>query len=330
MPEIQAMILSQPGNLLKMQKVILPELKTSQVLIKVTVCGVCRTDLNVVDGELDSPKLPLILGHEIVGNIIEIGSAVNTLKAGDFVGVPWLGYTCGKCYYCQNGQENLCNDAKFTGYTLDGGYAQYVIAEENYCFRLPNKYDPVSLAPMLCAGLIGWRSYKLAGDFKRLGIYGFGVAAHILTQIACSQNKEVYAFTKDGDSQGQDFAKKMGAVWAGGSGEKPPVELDAALVFASVGDLVLASLKSVRKGGSIVCGGIYMTDIPPIPYKYLWGERIIRSVANLTRADALEFIDIAGKVDLHISTYTYPLVKANEAIADFRSGKTKGAAVLVI
>jgi len=224
----------------------------------------------------------------------------------------------------------LCNEAKFTGYTLDGGYAEYVIAEENYCFPLPNKYDPVSIAPMLCAGLIGWRSYKLAGNFKRLGMYGFGVAAHILTQIACHQNKEVYAFTRDGDTKGQEFAKKMGAVWAGGSSQKPPVELDAALVFASVGDLMLTALESVRKGGSIVCGGIHMTDIPAIAYKYLWGERIIRSVANLTRADALEFLDMANKVDLHISTYTYPLAKANEAIADFRSSKTKGAAVLTI
>lgn len=327
---MQAMLLNQPQKPLQMQTIALPTLGADQVLVKVTVCGVCRTDLHIVDGELPNPKLPLILGHEIVGNIVETGSKVKKLKVGDLIGVPWLGHACGKCSYCINGQENLCDQAKFTGYTLDGGYAQYVIAEEHYCFPLPNKYDPVSIAPMLCAGLIGWRSYKLAGNFKRIGMYGFGVAAHILTQIACYQNKEVYAFTRDDDSKGQEFAKKMGAVWAGGSSEKPPVELDAALVFASVGDLVLTALKSVHKGGSVVCGGIHMTDIPPIPYKYLWGERMIRSVANLTRADAIEFLDMANKVDLHVSTYTYPLAQANEAIADFRKGQTKGAAVLVI
>lgn len=327
---MQAMILSTVQKPLQMQTINLPSLKSNQILIKVTVCGVCRTDLHVVDDELPNAKLPLVPGHEIVGTVVEAGSAVKNLKPGDLVGIPWLGYTCGNCSYCLNKQENLCDQAKFTGYTIDGGYAQYTVAEENYCFALSSKYDPVSIAPMLCAGLIGWRSYKLAGNFKRLGMYGFGVSAHILTQIACQQDKEIYAFTRDGDTKGQAFAKKMGAVWASGSSERPPVELDAAIVFASVGELVLTALKSVRKGGSIVCGGIHMTDIPPIPYKYLWGERIIRSVANLTRSDALEFLDMAQKIDLHISTQTYPLAQANEAINDFRNGKTTGAAVLVI
>lgn len=327
---MQAMVLIQPEKPLQMQTVELPPLQNNQVLIKVNVCGVCRTDLHVYDNELPDPKLPLILGHEIVGNIVEIGSAITRFKAGDLVGVPWLGHTCGQCFYCLNGQENLCDQAQFTGYTRDGGYAQYTIAEENFCFTLPSKYDPVSIAPMLCAGLIGWRSYKLAGNFKRVGMYGFGVAAHILTQIACDQNKEVYAFTREGDTKGQAAAKKIGAIWAGDSNQPPPVELDAALIFASVGELVLTALKSVRKGGSIVCGGIHMTDIPPIPYKYLWGERIIRSVANLTRADALEFLDIATKVDLHMETQTYPLSEANQALFDFKHAKTRGAAVLTI
>ncbi len=327
---MQAMVLTKPQQPLQMQAVTLPNLKANEILVKVVVCGVCRTDLHVYDNELPDPKLPLILGHEIVGHIAEMGIAVKRFKTGDLIGIPWLGHTCGECIYCVNNQENLCDRAEFTGYTRDGGYAQYVIAEENYCFALPSKYDPVSLAPMLCAGLIGWRSYKLAGNFKRIGMYGFGVAAHILTQIACYQNKEVYSFTRDGDSKEQAFATKMGAVWAGGSGEAPPVELDAAIIFASVGDLVLTALKSVGKGGAIVCGGIHMSDIPAIPYKYLWGERIIRSVANLTRADAIEFLDMAEKVDLHMQTQTYPLAEANQAIADFRNGRTNGAAVLTV
>ncbi len=327
---MQAMLFKQARQPLQEESVGLPSPQSNQLLIKVTVCGVCRTDLHVFDGELPNPKLPLILGHEIVGKVEKIGNSVTQFKPGDFVGVPWLGYTCGKCFYCLNKQENLCNQAKFTGYTIDGGYAEYTVAEENYCFHLPTKYDPIHLAPLLCAGLIGWRSYKLAGDFKRIGMYGFGVAAHILTQIAAYQNKDVFAFTRDGDTKGQKFAKQMGATWAGGSGDSPNIELDAAIIFAPVGDLVLTALKTIRKGGSVICGGIHMTDIPTIPYKYLWGERTIRSVANLTRADAFEFLDIANKTDLQIEAQAYPLSKATEALLDFKAGKTKGAAVLTM
>jgi len=327
---MQAMVLTKIGKPLQEQEIDLPVLKANELLVKIAVCGVCRTDLHVFDGELADPKLPLILGHEIVGHVEQMGSNVSQFKIGDLIGIPWLGHTCGKCFYCVSKQENLCDKAEFTGYTRNGGYAQYTAAEENYCFALPNKYDPVSMAPLLCAGLIGWRSYKLAGNFKRLGMYGFGVAAHILTQIACHQNKEVYAFTKDGDIKGQDFAKKIGAVWAGGSSQTPSIELDAAIIFAPVGDLVLTALKQLRKGGSIVCGGIHMSDIPPVPYKYLWGERIIRSVANLTRDDALEFMDIAKKIDLYVEAQAYPLAQANQALSDFKAGKTKGAAVLTV
>ncbi len=324
------MVLSGVGKPLQEQDILLPIIKIHQLLVKVETCGVCRTDLHIIDGELTDTKLPLILGHEIVGTVEKVGSEVKGFKIGDRVGIPWLAYTCGKCFYCLNNQENLCDNAEFTGYTRDGGYAQYTAAEEKYCFHLSNKYAAISMAPLLCAGLIGWRSYKFAGNFNRIGIYGFGVAAHILTQIALYQNKEVYAFTKNGDTKGQTSARELGAVWAGGSSERPDAELDAAIIFAPIGDLVLAALKSVRKGGAIVCGGIHMSDIPAIPYKYLWGERLIRSVANLTRADASEFLEIADKIDLTVHTQAYSLNQANQALADFKAGKTKGAAVLTM
>jgi propanol-preferring alcohol dehydrogenase len=265
-----------------------------------------------------------------VGKIEKIGSEVRGFKIGDRVGVPWLGYTCGKCSYCLNEQENLCDNAQFTGYTLDGGYAEYSVANAKYSFHLPDKYNAESLAPLLCAGLIGWRSYKMAGSFNRIGFYGFGVAAHILTQIAISQGKEVYAFTRNGDTKGQTSAKELGAIWAGGSSEKPHVELDAAIIFAPIGDLVLGALKIVRKSGAIVCGGIHMSDIPAIPYQYLWGERIIRSVANLTRADATEFFEVSKSIDLKMRTQSYSLTQANEALSDFKSGTSSGAAVLMM
>ncbi len=327
---MQAIVLNEIGKPLQEQEIAIPSINKNEILVKVETCGVCRTDLHVFDGELHNPKLPLVLGHEIVGHVEKTGSAATKFKQGDRVGIPWLGHTCNQCFYCLNNQENLCDQAKFTGYTKDGGYAQFTVVDEQYCFLLSNKYDSVSMAPLLCAGLIGWRSYKLAGNFQRIGMYGFGVAAHILTQVATFQNKEVYAFTKDGDTKGQAFAKQMGAVWAGGSSEEPSIKLDAAIIFAPVGDLVLTALKNIRKGGAIVCGGIHMSDIPAIPYKYLWGERVIRSVANLTRADACEFLDITNKIDLHIQTQTYPLDQANQALLDFKTGKTKGAAVLTV
>ncbi len=327
---MQAMIFSKAGSPLQQQDVTQPIIKSNQLLVKVETCGVCRTDLHVVDGELTNPKLPLILGHEIVGKVEKIGSQVKEFKLGDRVGIPWLAYTCGICFYCSNDQENLCDNAEFNGYTRNGGYAEYTAADDKYCFHLSNKYDDMSMAPLLCAGLIGWRSYKLAGHFNRIGMYGFGVAANILTQIAIHQGKEVYAFTRNGDKKGQSSAREIGAFWAGGSSEEPGIELDAAIIFAPVGDLVLTALKSVRKGGAIVCGGIHMSDIPPIPYNYLWGERLIRSVANLTRADAREFLEISDKVDLKIQTEKYSLNQANRALSDFKAGKTNGAAVISI
>jgi propanol-preferring alcohol dehydrogenase len=283
-----------------------------------------------LDGDLHHPKLPLVLGHEIVGTVVELGNSVKNLDLGERVGVPWLAYTCGKCAFCLRQQENLCDNAIFTGYTKDGGYGEYVIANENYCFSLPDKYDSIEIAPLLCAGLIGWRSYRLAGDFQRLGMYGFGGAAHILTQIAKAQGKDVYAFTRPGEEKVQAFARKLGAVWAGSSADKPPHLLDAAIIFAPVGDLVLNAIKVLNKGGAIICGGVHMSDIPPIPYDLLWGERMIRSVANLTREDAQSFFAIAEKVPIKTSVTKYPLTKANEALDDLRATRFEGAAVLSI
>jgi propanol-preferring alcohol dehydrogenase len=327
---MKAMILKQPQQRLQPSDVGTPSIKENEVLVEVEACGVCRTDLHILDGELKNAKLPLIPGHEIVGKVVQLGNRVKGFKEGQRVGVPWLAYTCGKCSFCLRGQENLCDNAIFTGYTKDGGYGEYVVADENYCFAVPEKFDSISLAPLLCAGLIGWRSYRLAGECKRLGMYGFGGAAHILTQIAHAQGKEIYAFTRPGDEKGQKFALQLGAVWAGDSTQAPPQLLDASIVFAPAGPLVLSALKSSRKGGAIICGGIHMSDIPPIPYDLLWGERIIRSVANLTREDARTFFDTVERIPLKTSVTEYKLEQANQALDDLRATRFEGAAVLSI
>jgi alcohol dehydrogenase, propanol-preferring len=300
-----------------------------EVQIRVHACGVCRTDLHVVDRDLTDPKLPLIPGHEIVGSVTATGSAVSTVRIGDRVGVPWLGWTCGACSYCLSGRENLCDRARFTGYQIDGGYAEYTVADERFCFPIPPGFSDVAAAPLLCAGLIGYRALRLAGEAERLGLYGFGAAAHIAAQVATFRGQEVYAFTKPGDTQGQDFARSLGAVWAGGSDALPPEKLDAALIFAPVGPLVPAALTASAKGATIVCAGIHMSDIPSFPYRILWEERIIRSVANLTRRDGEEFLAIATKVPVRTTTESFPLADANEALTRLRDGRIEGAAVLV-
>ena len=300
-----------------------------QVLIKVRACGVCRTDLHIVDGELEQPKLPLILGHEIVGTIVEVGTRVDELRVGERVGVPWLGWTDQTCRYCQRGQENLCDGALFTGYTLDGGYAEYLVADARYCLRLPERYGDLEAAPLLCAGLIGYRTYRLAGDAaEHIGIYGFGAAAHIVAQVARHQGRQVYAFTRPGDTATQAFARTLGAVWAGGSDEQPPHQLDAALIFAPVGALVVAALRATAKGGVAVSGGIHMSDIPSFAYRLLWEERMVRSVANLTRRDGAEFMAIADQTPIQISVEPFRLEQANTALEKLRAGQIRGAGVL--
>jgi alcohol dehydrogenase, propanol-preferring len=300
-----------------------------QVQLRVHACGVCRTDLHVVDGDLARPKLPLVPGHEIVGTVTEAGAEVRGLKVGDRVGVPWLGWTCGECAFCRSGRENLCVCARFTGYQIDGGYAEYTVADERFCFPIPAGFSDAEAAPLLCAGLIGYRALRLAGDAPRLGLYGFGAAAHIAIQVARYRGQSVYAFTKNGDIEGQAFARELGAVWTGGSGEQPPEKLDAALIFAPVGELVPAALRATDKGGVVVCAGIHMTDIPGFPYSILWEERVVRSVANLTRRDGEEFLAIAGRIAVRTTTTPFPLAEANEALARLREGRIKGAAVLV-
>ncbi|CUR48338.1 zinc-dependent alcohol dehydrogenase family protein [Alloalcanivorax xenomutans] len=302
---------------------------TGELRLQVEACGVCRTDLHVVDGELTGGKLPLIPGHEIVGRVVELGPGGSRFSLGQRVGIPWLGHSCGRCRYCEAGQENLCDTPGFTGYTLDGGYAEHCVASQDYAFALPEEPDPVSLAPLLCAGLIGYRSYRMAGEAPRLGLYGFGAAAHILTQLACWQGRDIYAFTRPGDTVAQAFARETGAAWAGGSDQAPPVELDAAILFAPVGALVPMALRAVRKGGVVVCGGIHMSDIPRFPYADLWGERVIRSVANLTREDGEQFLRLASQAGIEVATRTYRLDEANEALDDLRAGRLTGAAVLV-
>jgi len=326
---MKAMLLDAPRRALRLAELPLPEPAAEQVLIKVHACGVCRTDLHVVDGDLAGGRLPIVPGHEIVGVVAEIGAAVKRFRIGDRVGVPWLGYTCGTCSYCASGRENLCDNARFTGYHLDGGYAEYTLADQRYCFALPAEYDDVSAAPLLCAGLIGYRSLVMAGDAKRLGIYGFGAAAHIVAQVARHQEREVYAFTRPGDVEAQKFACGLGAVWAGDSTAMPPEPLDAAIIFAPVGALVPQALRATRKGGTVVCAGIHMSDIPAFPYDVLWGERSIKSVANLTRRDGEEFLKLAPRVPVRTSTETFDLAQANEALARLRDGKITGAAVLV-
>jgi alcohol dehydrogenase, propanol-preferring len=329
--KMRAMVLKAPQQPLRAMQVPVPQPNPEQVLIQVRACAVCRTDLHIVDGELTEPKLPLIPGHQIVGAVIQTGDRVEQFHVGDRVGVPWLGYTDGTCRYCQRGQENLCDHPLFTGYTMDGGYAEYAVAYSKYCFHLPESFRDGQVAPLLCAGLIGYRTYRLAGEHvERLGIYGFGAAAHIIAQVAAHQGKKVYAFTSPGDTQAQEFARRLGAVWVGSSTEMPPDELDAALIFAPVGPLIVAALRATAKGGVVVSGGIHMSDIPSFPYHLLWEERIIRSVANLTRQDGDEFLKIAPQVPVKTEVQLFSLEQANEALDRLRRGQIQGAAVLVM
>jgi propanol-preferring alcohol dehydrogenase len=323
------MVLMAPRTPLALRERPVPAPGPGEILIAISACGVCRTDLHVVDGELEHPKLPLVPGHEIVGRVAAVGESVSGFTVGERVGVPWLGATCGVCPYCRSGRENLCDDPVFTGYTRDGGFATHTVADARFCFPLGETGDDAEIAPWLCAGLIGWRSYRMAGEAPALGLYGFGAAAHILAQVANWQGRRIYAFTRKGDSAAQDFARSLGAVWAGGSDEQPPEALDAAIIFAPVGALVPAALKAVKKGGRVVCGGIHMSDIPRFAYSLLWEEREVRSVANLTRADAHEFLVIAPKAGIHSTITRYPLAKANDALSDLRDGRLQGAAVLI-
>lgn len=326
---MQAMLLEAPGRALRAAELPVPEPGPGQVLVRVKACAVCRTDLHVVDGELPRPKLPLVPGHEIVGEVVACGGGTVPFALGQRIGIPWLGHTCGTCPYCRSGQENLCDAPGFTGYTLDGGYAEYTVADAAFCFPLPDGYGDAEAAPLLCAGLIGYRSLRMAGDARRLGIYGFGAAAHIVAQVARHEGREIHAFTRPGDTMAQDFARAMGAVWAGDADAPPPAPLDAAIIFAPVGALVPAALAAVRKGGVVVCGGIHMSDIPSFPYQLLWEERMVRSVANLTRQDAVAFLALAGRVPIRTEVTPYPLAAANTALTDLRSGRLTGAAVLL-
>ena len=326
---MQAMVLKSVVEPLVRSEVPVPHPGASEVLVRVAACAVCRTDLHVVDGELPNPKLPLIPGHEIVGHIEELGEGVDGFRIGERVGIPWLGWTCGECNFCRSGRENLCRRARFTGYTIDGGFAEHVAADARFCFRIPDSYDDVSATPLLCAGLIGYRSLRKAGDAKRLGLYGFGAAAHIVAQIARHQGRDVFAFTRPGDAEAQKFAVRLGAVWAGGSDETAPEKLDAAIIFAPIGALAPAALRAVDRGGIVVCGGIHMSDIPQFPYRDLWQERKICSVANLTRRDGEEFMELARRIPIRTETQTFPLEQANEALGKLRSGNLTGAAVLV-
>ena len=322
---------SSLGKPLLLRQIPVPQPEAGQVLIHIQACGVCRTDLHIINGELTEPKLPLIPGHQVVGRVVKLGAGVDHFHLNERIGVPWLGYTDGTCRYCLRGMENLCDHPLFTGYTLDGGFAEYMVADQRYCFQLPDFYSDTQVAPLLCAGMIGYRTYRLAGsNNERLGIYGFGAAAHIIAQIAVYQGKKVYAFTQPGDTQGQAFARELGAVWAGGSNELPPEELDAALIFAPVGSLIINALKATSKGGTIVSGGIHMSDIPSFPYRYLWEERVIRSVANLTRQDGDELFALVPQVPVRVEVQTFPLEMANEALDNLQRGQIRGAAVLTI
>jgi propanol-preferring alcohol dehydrogenase len=326
---MQAMALRRTGTPLALERRILPEPGPGDLRLRVLACGVCRTDLHVVDGELPHPALPIVPGHEIVGCVDAIGAEAQGFVLGQRVGVPWLGKTCGHCPYCATGRENLCDDPLFTGYTRDGGYATHAIADASFCSPLPDNAEPAAQAPLLCAGLIGWRSLKMAGDARALGIYGFGAAAHIVAQVAKHQGRRIFAFVRPGDTAARDFALSLGAEWAGGSDEAPPEKLDAAIIFAPVGALVPLALAALRKGGVVVCGGIHMSDIPSFAYALLWEERKIVSVANLTRDDAHEFLALASTIDIETHFTTYPLLEANQALADLRDGRLQGAAVLI-
>jgi alcohol dehydrogenase, propanol-preferring len=327
---MHAMVLEAPRRPLVLHSLPIPRPGPEEVLVRVAACAVCRTDLHVVDGELPEPKLPLIPGHEIVGRVEKAGTAVRHFRPGQRVGIPWLGWTCGQCPYCRSNRENLCSRARFTGYTIDGGYAEFTVAHASFVFPVPDAFDDISAAPLLCAGLIGYRSLRKTGNAQRLGIYGFGAAAHIIAQVAIYQKRQVFAFTRPGDAVAQEFARRLGAVWAGGSDESPPVKLDAAIIFAPAGPLVPTALRALEKGGTVVCGGIHMSDIPSFPYGDLWEERSICSVANLTRLDAEEFFKIAPLVPVHTETQAFPLDQANTALTRLRSGQLTGAAVLVV
>ncbi len=324
------MVLFEPHRPLRLTELPTPGPGTGQVLVRVAACAVCRTDLHVVDGELPNPKLPLVPGHEIVGRIAEAGAGVERFKPGDRVGIPWLGWTCGECNFCRSQRENLCDGARFTGYTLDGGYAEYTLADERFCFSIPDRYSDAETAPLLCAGLIGYRSLVKAGNAQRLGIYGFGAAAHIVAQVARFQGRQVFAFTRPGDTAAQKFALSLGAAWAGDSNAPSPSPLDAAIIFAPAGELVPQALRAVGKGGTVVCGGIHMSDIPSFPYSILWGERTVCSVANLTRRDGEEFLALAPRVPVRTEIQKLPLSAANEALQKLRTGKLQGAAVLMV
>ena len=326
---MHAMVLDEPGQALNMRCLPCPQPGPDQLLVKIAACAVCRTDLHVVDGELPKPKLPIIPGHEIVGRVASCGTNIRNFSIGERIGIPWLGWTCGQCRYCHSGHENLCESAKFTGYQINGGYAEYTVADARYCFRIPDNYSDVEAAPLLCAGLIGYRALKMAGDAERIGIYGFGAAAHIVAQLLRYQGKKLFAFTRAGDTAAQDFAGRMGAMWVGGSDTIPPEELDAAIIFAPIGALVPAALRAIRPGGIVICGGIHMSDIPAFPYDILWREKRLVSVANLTRRDADEFLALAPKVPIRVTTESLPLSQANTALTRLREGKLTGAAVLI-
>jgi propanol-preferring alcohol dehydrogenase len=325
----QAMVLDAPRRPLVARQIALRDPAPGELLVKVAACGVCRTDLHVADGELTQPRLPLVLGHEVVGRVVAAGSGVERFGEGDRVGVPWLGATCGRCPHCLAARENLCDAPEFTGYTRDGGYASHMLADANYAFALPDTYDDAHAAPLLCAGLIGYRALRFADDARSLGIYGFGAAAHLIAQLAIWQGRRVFAFTRPGDVDGQAFARGLGCAWAGDSTLPPPEPLDAAVLFAPVGSLVPAALRAVRKAGTVICGGIHMSEIPAFPYEILWGERVVRSVANLTRDDAAEFLALAPRVPVRTHVQTWPLAQANEALAALRAGRVQGAAVLL-
>ena len=325
---MHAMLLKAVRQPLQPAEIPRPTPGVGQVLIAVSACGVCRTDLHIADGELPDPQLPLVLGHEIVGTVVDVGADVDDIAVGTHVGVPWLGWTCGECRYCLSGRENLCDRARFTGYHLPGGYAEHVVCDARYCLRIPDGYDDAHAAPLLCAGLIGYRSLRAAGDARTIGLYGFGAAAHIVAQVARHEGRRVFAFTRPGDAEGQAFARSLGAEWAGDSTAPPPEQLDAAIIYAPVGALVPAALRAVAKGGTVVCAGIHMSDIPAIPYELLWGEREVRSVANLTRRDGVDFLALAPKVPVRTEVVEYALERANDALNDFRSSRIQGAAVL--
>jgi propanol-preferring alcohol dehydrogenase len=326
---MQAMVFAAPRQPLALTELPNPHPGEGQVLIRVAACAVCRTDLHIIDGDLARPKPALVPGHEIVGVITQAGIGSERFAVGDRVGVPWLGWTCGVCRFCRSGRENLCDNARFTGYDIDGGFAELTVADERFCFALPDSYSDVNAAPLMCAGLIGSRALRFAGDAPAVGIYGFGAAAHIITQVARAQGRDVYAFTRPGDTNGQNFARELGAVWAGDSDADPPTALAAAVIFAPVGALVPRALRAVEKGGTVVCAGIHMSDIPAFPYRDLWGERTVRSVANLTRQDAVEFLELAPQVPVVTRVVEYPLERANEALDDLRNGRVEGAAVVV-